>query len=152
MIETINPEHEHTLQWWRELLKEEDLVNRSVLIVKPYYCAPELAIPVGTHRRAGYVTITDEPLRQRVFEELRLHPLRFPDLRMDTHRSSDDPNLDTDIAWGDDISSLWSRREDPSPGMAREAHRAIGRAFGYKESRILSLYPDAWEDKSLRSD
>ena len=45
---------------------------------------------------------------------------------------------DVDIWWGEDIVELYNAEK------TLEEHRALGRAFGYREDCILRNYPDPW--------
>jgi hypothetical protein len=95
-----------------------------------------VAIPVGRQRTVGTETCFSEPLLTVALEELRKRPKGFPNLR---HGPSQ-YGRGEDIWWGEDIAELWKQPRTLA------VHRAIGRAFGYREDRILKTYPDGWVD------
>jgi len=137
-IEIIVPNKEEVLRWWRLLLREEELVDRSILVVERWRTEPTLIIPCGKYRRAGSVVVSDEAMDE-VLRKLRMRPHGFPDVRF----AKEDSSGGDVIVWGDDLTDLWKQRETGSPAnIAVEAHRNLGRAFGYKEERIMSIYTD----------
>ena len=83
-----------------------------------------------------------EPLLSVALKELANRPNDFPNLRTVTSQWALDG--DVDIWWGDDISVLWNAQK------TLEVHRALGRAFGYREDCILRTYPDPWWRRFLR--
>ncbi|MGA2723099.1 MAG: hypothetical protein ABSG79_11880 [Bryobacteraceae bacterium] len=93
-----------------------------------------VAIPAGRQRRVGMESCFTEPLLSIALDELAKRSLDFPKLR---HIPSEF-GVGEDIWWGEDISELWADRR------TTETHRAIGRAFGYREDRISEAYPDTW--------
>jgi len=95
-----------------------------------------VAIPVGGQRKAGTERMFREPLLSVAMKELGNRPNDFPNLR--TVASLRAPDGDVDIWWGDDILELYNAEK------TLEEHRALGRAFGYREDRILRNYPDPW--------
>lgn len=144
-MEIAIPKKAETIAWWKRLLIEEELVDRSALFLCPYHLTPDIAIPVGKHRRTGFVTIKDEEFRAEIFKRLKLNPLGFPNVRIEASTSSMSGRKQ-DIVWGDNITDLWLARGMPEPRtpQGRDAHRLIGMAFGYKIERIMECYPDAW--------
>ncbi len=72
-----------------------------------------------------------EPLLSIALRELTKRGTDFPNLR---HIPSQF-GVGEDIWWGEDISDLWARR------TTTQDHWALGRAFGYREDRIIELYP-----------
>lgn len=95
-----------------------------------------VAIPAGGMRKTGMETGFTEPLLTVALGELGKRPEDFPNLRHVPTKFG----IGEDIWWGEDISELWSQAK------TLEAHRALGRAFGYRDDRILELYPDTWVD------
>lgn len=93
-----------------------------------------VAIPIGGQRKVGTVSCFTEPLLSIALDELGKRALDFPKLRHNPSQSG----MSQDIWWGEDISELWGRPR------TNETHRAIGRAFGYREDRVSKLYPDTW--------
>jgi hypothetical protein len=96
----------------------------------------KVVIPVGGQRRAGMERCFREPLLSVAWKELTNRPNDFPNLR--TVASPWALNGDVDVWWGDDISELFYAEKTV------EVHRALGRAFGYREDCILRTYPDPW--------
>jgi len=150
-VDIIIPNQQESIDWWKALLAEPELVDRAVWVLGRGFDKPVPAIPLGKHRRSGNVYVTDEDLRGPTFERLLERPSEFPDLRYETRkglRSRDVVIKDfREIAWGDDLTGLWNARDRVDgaiPAGAAEAHRALGRAFGYKEERIWALYPEGW--------
>jgi hypothetical protein len=162
------PEFRKLVASWRNLLADSDLVESSIFFNYADYediRIPEfrrrwffgkkdlidwsgsahweretedyaVVIPVGGQRRAGTEMGFREPLLTLALEELGKRPARFPNLRQVPTESG----IGEDLWWGEDISALWNRPR------TLEVHRAIGRAFGYREDRILELYRDTWVD------
>jgi hypothetical protein len=87
-----------------------------------------VAIPVGGQRKVGMESCVTGPLLSIALDELAKRALDFPKLRV----------VGEDIWWGEDISELWAQPR------TTQTHRAIGRAFGYREDRVLEVYPDTW--------
>jgi hypothetical protein len=96
-----------------------------------------IAIPVGGQRKVGMEPCFAEPLLSDALDELRKRPQDFPNLRHSSSRFGSGE----DIWWGEDISDLWAQPR------TLEIHRAIDRAFGYRENVILKTYPDKWVDR-----
>jgi hypothetical protein len=96
-----------------------------------------VAIPTGGVRKTGMEMSFIEPLLTTALGELSKRSEDFPILR----RAPTATGIGEDIWWGEDISDLWNQPR------TLEVHRAIGRAFGYRENRILELYPDDWVDR-----
>ena len=99
----------------------------------------KVAIPVGGQRKAGTERMFREPLLSVALQELRNRPNDFPNLRTVASLWASDG--DVDIWWGDDILELYNAQK------ALDGHRALGRAFGYREDCILRNYPDSWCDE-----
>jgi len=144
-MKTIIPKKAETLVWWKRLLFEEELVDRSILMMSPLHLTPDTAIPVGKHRRTGFVAVNDEEFRMEVFKRLKLNPIGFPNVRIEAPASSNS-RWKSDIVWGDDITDLWLARGgvEQRTAQKRDAHRLLGIAFGYKIERILEVYHDNW--------
>lgn len=149
-MEIVIPQKAQTIAWWKQLLFEEELVDRSVMFMSHGHTVPDIAIPVGKHRRTGFVSIYEGEFQAEIFKRLRLNPLGFPNVRIEASASSTLMDRD-DIVWGDDITDLWLARGKPEPRTARkrDAHRLIGMAFGYKIECILKTYPDDWHLEKL---
>jgi len=96
-----------------------------------------VAIPVGGARKTGMEMSFIEPLLTIALEELGKRPEDFPNLR----RTPTATGTGEDMWWGEDIAELWRQPK------TLETHRALGRAFGYREDRILELYRDDWVDR-----
>lgn len=158
------PVLQEQLAYWRDLLAKPELLEKAIFFNEADYVdlrIPEgkrwwlstkdarqwkrqtesyrVAIPVGGLRTTGMECSLLEPMLSIVLDELSARPVDFPDLR---HITSDF-GMGEDVWWGEDISKLWAHR-----GPA--AHRAIGRAFGYREERILERYPYTWLEKWRR--
>lgn len=157
---------QEVLRFWRTLLVDADLVNEAVFFNAAEYEeiriptvrrrwwggkrewidlsewqswereteSYRVAIPVGGQRKVGTETCFSEPFLTVALEELRKRPDGFPNLR---HGPSQ-YGTGEDIWWGENIAELWSQ------SRTLKVHRAIGRAFGYREDRILGAYPDDW--------
>ena len=131
-----------TVKFWKALLIEEELVDRSIYYFEPWHSQPNIAIPVGKYRRTGYCQVHNEEFREEVMRKMRMMPLSFPDLRL-SERTGKYGGKRSEVEWGDDISDLWTRHKAAN-AMDGDVHRLLGRAFGYKEERILALYPEGW--------
>lgn len=137
-MEILIPGVQSKKNWWKALLIEEELVDRSIFYFEPWDSEPDIAVPVGKFRRTGYCVVKNDEFREDIMRKMRMMPLSYPDVR----RAKRNPY---DIEWGDNINDLWKRHED-SQGMEAEIHRLLGRAFGYKEERIMALYPPEWPE------
>lgn len=104
---------------------------------KLYTESYKIAIPVGGQRKAGTERMFREPLLSVALKELGNRPKDFPNLRTVTSLWAS--KGDVDIWWGDDVLDLYNNAD-----KTVEEHRALGRAFGYREDRILRNYPDPW--------
>jgi hypothetical protein len=165
------PDLQKLLKSWRNLLAAPELIERTVLFNQADFHdirIPKLrrrwwfgkkewidwsdspnwkretedylvAIPVGGARKTGMETGFTGTLLTIALEELGRRPGDFPNLR---HVPTVN-GIGNDIWWGEDISELWLGHTSPT----LETHRALGRAFGYREDRILQLYPDDWVDR-----
>ena len=158
-------EMQELLRFWQHLLDDPKLLERSIFFNRAAYedlRVPEVkrhrftkkvsldfsnadnwervtedyavAIPVGGKRRVGMEMCFTDPLLSVVLEELEKSPADFPSLR---HMPSEFGRGE-DIWWGEDISATWALVR------TRDVHREIGRAFGYREDRILQAYPNPW--------
>jgi hypothetical protein len=96
-----------------------------------------VAIPARGARKTGMETGFTGRLLSIALEELGKRRVDFPNLRHVPTVSG----IGSDIWWGDDISELWSQPK------TLETHRALGRAFGYRDDRILQMYSDTWVDR-----
>jgi hypothetical protein len=163
--QTDLPELEEEVRFWGDLLANAELLEQTfffneaeyseirTLEGKPHWLAGKIeltaadfwkgkrqtesykvAIPVGGKRRAGMEGMFNEPLLSVALKELTNRPNDFPNLRTVASQWASDG--DVDIWWGDDISELWNAKK------TLEVHRALGRAFGYREDCILRIYPD----------
>jgi|GEM_PF-5585523 hypothetical protein len=146
-MDILVPHKQETIDWWKALLREEELVDRSIMIYSDEIHTPSLAIPLGTHRRTGYIScFYDHEYARMVFRKLQERPLGFPNLRWVSNPVYRDRAAEeiSEIAWGDDVTDLWLARNRPGT-LAGDTHRALGRAFGYKEERIQEMYPPNWQ-------
>jgi hypothetical protein len=140
-VEILIPKLQEKMDWWKALLTEEDLVDRSIFYFQPRDSEPDLAIPVGKSRRTGYCICNDEDLCKELMQRMRYRPFGFPNLRLVSSHTYDSGL--NQIEWGDDINDLWAWHKRAG-GSDPEVHRQLGRAFGYKEIRIMTLYPAGW--------
>jgi hypothetical protein len=120
------------LAFYRGLLANPELLNHAV----QFHCDSteelSIAIPVGYQRRSGFSTCATEELALDLLNELQKRPVDFPKPKL---RVASDGLYE--VHWGDDIDHL---RSMAAEGRV-EAHHQIGRAFGYREDRILEMYP-----------
>jgi hypothetical protein len=157
------------LSSWRALLADPELPSRAVLFNEAAYFdiripkstrawwggeraidisqhhtwerdseSYRVLVPTGGSRRAGTEPCFAGAMLSDALEVLSKCPHDFPNLR---HIPSEF-GLGEDLWWGEDISGIWSRPR------TLEVHRALGRAFGYREDRILRLYPDDWVENN----
>jgi hypothetical protein len=155
------------LKFWKKLLASPDLLERAVSFNEAEYREiriPEIrrhwlsgetwiatsqwknwpretesyraAIPVGGRRKVGMETCFARALLSDALEELGKRPQDSPNLR----HSASQYGSGEDVWWGEDIADIWSQPRTLA------VHRATGRAFGYREDRILITYPDDWVD------
>jgi len=141
-VDIVVYKKQETIDWWKSLLIEEELVDRSVLIYRCGDISPDLAIPLGKFRRTGYLSCSVDDIREGIFRKLKERPFGFPNLRYGNVNLARFMGT-REIEWGDDVTDLW-RGRDGGGEMAAESHRALGRAFGYKEERIMEMYPLGW--------
>lgn len=167
-IETEAPELEEARRFWRNLLVNPELLAKTLFFNEAAYSEIHplevkrhlftrkmsfvvgkikhedyrVAVPVGGQRKAGMEGFP-ESLLSIAEKELGDRPSDFPNLRViDSEHSVLGVN---ELWWGDDISNLWN-----TPKRTIEVHRALGRAFGYREENILKTYPDPWWRRLLR--
>jgi hypothetical protein len=120
--------------FYRRLLADPELLDEAI----PFRCDSTeeygIAIPVGYRRRSGFGTCATEALALNLLAELKKRPADFPNPHLRI-------NVDDlwEVFWGDDIEDIRALVEE----LGDEAHRRIGRAFGYREDRILTMYPFA---------
>ena|ERR1700677_5041000 len=119
-------------EFYRGLLADPELLDQAILFHCDSTEVCSIAIPVGCQRRSGFSTCFTEALALNLLAELQKRSADFPNPRL---------RMDVDglweVHWGDDIDDLRALTEE----LGAEAHRRIGRAFGYREERILAMYP-----------
>jgi hypothetical protein len=97
-------------------------------------------IPAGGQRREGMETCFDDPVELIALQQMRARPVDFPNIRVVPSQFG----YGHDIWWGVEISEIWS-----APDSILK-HRRLGRAFGYRESEIMRVYPDPFWRRLLR--
>lgn len=97
-------------------------------------------IPVGGQRRAGMEMCFDDPVESIALQEIGSRPNDFPNVRVVPSQHG----YGHDIWWGEEISEIWN-----APDSILK-HRKLGRAFGYRESEIMRVYPDPCWRRLLR--
>jgi hypothetical protein len=124
--------------FWKKLLVEPELVDLSIEFREK--SSPEfsqLAIPVGVYRVSGHVCC-DDTCPEKILDMLRHYPMHFPNARIEWTPGGEV------VAWGKNLEHLWKiiGKRNLAFKEQRDAHRELGRAFGYKEKLILAQYPD----------
>lgn len=98
---------------------------------KPVTKAYRVVVPVGGSRHAGVKESVDEKVLAFLLKEMSRRPVDFPNLR----QLPECNGTRVDLWWGEDVTNMWAADKTD------EEHRSLGRIFGYREDRIIELYP-----------
>lgn len=125
-----------TEEWYRQALINPKLYDRAWVISGVF--TPQPCIPCDKTRRSGNaqairpseaLAVMSNPDFQRLFPNARL-------TRMNTDGTAADGIVLWMLEWGEDVSKWWEQTKSKDFEKQLEAHRELGKAFGYRPAMI----------------
>lgn len=115
------PQDSPSYRFYRDRLDDPSLLDRAIVTEDG-----DLAVPVGSKRRGGYVSMEARAAARRLVRQMAARPDEFPDVRIWPG------GFGWVIEWGPDLD--WRGDDAGHP----EDYVTAGRLFGYSEAAIAA--------------